>query len=94
MLSVQVDEVFAQRMDELISSSKEYSSRSEFLKDAIRRNIERLMLQSEGFRRIHEIGEEMRALAKSRGYDGSPISKEEKDATAMRLMREHKFKLR
>ena len=84
MLSVAVDEKLARKIDELIDYSKLYSSRSEFLKDSIRKNLASTLELSEDLKKIREGAEKLAAKAKKRGYRGGlpSIKKREKLAKA------------
>lgn len=87
MVTVAVDERFVKSIDRLIDSTGLYSSRSEFLKDAIRKNYEELIKHDEGRWKIHQAGKELFKLAKKRGYKGGLLSKKEKDEIAREYMK-------
>ena len=70
MLSVQVEDKMVQQVDEFIEHSGLYSSRSEFLKDSIRKNLSAL-LEKEVYKK--KVRESFHALAKkavARGWNG------------------------
>jgi len=90
MVTVAVDERFVKSIDALIDSTGLYSSRSEFLKDAIRKNYEELIKHDKDLLKIHEAGKELAALAKQRGYKGGLLSKKEKDEIARKYIEKNK----
>jgi len=92
MLSVQVEDSLAKTIDRAIQASGLYSSRSEFLKDAIRKNLFEVSMARESFREIHEGFEELRKLAKSRGYDGKMPTKAERKAIAREFVKKHNIR--
>ena len=82
MLSVAVDERLAKSIDSAIASSGLYSSRSEFLKDAIRKNLSKLVEQDEDLKAIRESVARLRKKAVFR-----PMTPEERDALAMKVIK-------
>jgi Arc/MetJ-type ribon-helix-helix transcriptional regulator len=78
MLSVGVEDKFASIIDEFISKSGRYSSRSEFLKDSIRKNLDEQMKSEEWRRKFMESVLELRKKAYANGYDGSLLTREER----------------
>ena len=91
MLSVAVDDKFAKAIDDTIKCSGAYSSRSEFMKDSMRRNLEQANKLSEGTKRMREDIRKLSELAKKRGYKGGLISREEKDQIAEEYLKEKGF---
>ncbi|MCR4368829.1 MAG: ribbon-helix-helix domain-containing protein [archaeon] len=87
MLTVEVDDAYARGIDKLISSTGLYSSRSEFLKDAIRKNLAEMIGMSDGLRLIHEETEKLAAKVRERG---GPIkmTKKQREALARKFMKE------
>ena len=79
MLSVQVDDKLVDSVDKAIKDTGYYSSRSEFLKDAIRKNLLELLLQSPSFREMHEASEAFRKSGRERGLNQKPFSKLERE---------------
>ncbi|MFH0970841.1 MAG: ribbon-helix-helix domain-containing protein [Candidatus Diapherotrites archaeon] len=78
MLSVQVEDKMASKIDALVSRSGLYSSRSEFLKDAIRKCIVELETLSD--ERLHS-RLALRTLALTaydRGYRGEELTREQR----------------
>jgi len=93
MLSVGVEDKFASIIDEFIAKSGRYSSRSEFLKDSIRKNLDK-QIESEGWRKSFMEGIlELRKKAYARGYDGSLLTREERVKIADEWIKENKIKL-
>ncbi len=89
MLTVAVHADFARTLDDLIKQSRMYSSRSEFLKDAIRNNIDKLYAHNESLRSIHEGFRELAAVARKRGYKGGLLSRAERARIADEYMKEN-----
>ena len=92
MLSVAIDERFVKVIDELISKSGMYSSRSEFLKDSIRKNFDELLKTDEDLRKIHEGLQKLKKLAYERGYDGRMPTREEREKIAREFVKENNIK--
>ena len=93
MLTVEVDDKYAKAIDSVIAKSRMYSSRSEFLKDAIRKNLAETAELDEGLRKIREGAIELGRLARSRGWDGSLLTREEKEAVFRKYIKEKGIKL-
>ncbi len=76
-LSVNVDKKFVKLIDLIINESKMYSSRSEFLKSAIREKLEK---QEELNRRLNlkKTVKEIGLNALNRGWSGKLLTKKEK----------------
>ena len=87
MLSVAVDERLAKSIDSAIASSGLYSSRSEFLKDAIRKNLSKLVEQDEDLKAIRESVARLRKKAVYR-----PMTQAERDALAEDFMKSRRAK--
>ena len=66
MLTVEVDEKYAKAIDKAIAKTKLYSSRSEFLKDSIRKNFREMLRTDEDFRKIDEASEKLAKIARER----------------------------
>jgi Arc/MetJ-type ribon-helix-helix transcriptional regulator len=93
MLSVGVEDKFASIIDEFIAKSGRYSSRSEFLKDSIRKNLDK-QIESEEWRKSFMEGIlELRKKAYANGYDGSLLTREERAKIADEWIKENKIKL-
>jgi len=89
MLSVAVDESFASAIDRMISSSGVYSSRSEFLKDSMRKNLAEMMVVSEDLRKIRESAEKLFKKARARGYKGGLLTRKEKEKIAREFVKKN-----
>lgn len=87
MLTVEVDDEFAKQIDSVISSSKLYSSRSEFLKDSMRKNLSEMLGMSESLKKLRASTEELYRKVKARGGPRK-ISRKERDELAMQFARE------
>ncbi len=92
MLTVEVDEKYAKAIDKAIAKTKMYSSRSEFLKDSIRKNFREMLLTDEDFRRMHEETEKLAKVAKERGYKGGLLTRREKHKIAKEYLKENGLK--
>ena len=88
MLSVEVDESYAKAIDRLISSSKLYSSRSEFLKDSIRKNLVEMFRVNKDLKKIHFESEKLAANAMKNGFNGKKISNTERELLAKEFLKE------
>lgn len=89
MLSVAVDEKFARAIDSAIKITGAYASRSEFMKDSMRKNLEQTNKLEEDMKRIREETRKLAELARKRGYKGGLLSREEKDQLAMEFIRKN-----
>ena len=78
MLSVEVDDKLVKTIDEVVAKSGRFSSRSEFLKDSIRRNLEKQAEVEENMKSFMNTVVQLRKKASARGYDGSLLTREEK----------------
>jgi Arc/MetJ-type ribon-helix-helix transcriptional regulator len=87
MLSVEIDERFAKAIDKVIEQTGAYSSRSEFLKDSIRKNFEEMLKMDADLRSIHEGAKKLAEIAKSRGYKGGLLTRKEKDKIAREYLK-------
>lgn len=93
MLSFSVEDKFASIIDEFIAKSGRYSSRSEFLKDSIRKNLDK-QIESEEWRKSFMEGIlELRKKAYANGYDGSLLTQKERAKIADEWIKENKIKL-
>lgn len=88
MLTVEVEDSFAERIDEVISSTKIYSSRSEFLKDSIRKNISEILKFNEGLKKIHLATKKIAFKAKKRGFSGKLPSLKERGKLAKEFLKQ------
>ncbi|MFH1663304.1 MAG: ribbon-helix-helix domain-containing protein [archaeon] len=93
-LTVAVDSEYVKTLDTVIKSSKLYSSRSEFIKDAVREKLAELMKLNDDLSDIRAAAKRLAKKAKSRGWDGKTISipRKEKERIANEFMREKGFK--
>jgi len=88
MLSVEVDDRLAKAIDNVVAISGAYSSRSEFLKDSIRKNLAETREMSEWMKNFRESTKTLAALARSRGYKGGLLTRKEKDKIAGEFIKE------
>ena len=87
MLTVEVDDNYAKGIDRLISSTGFYSSRSEFLKDSIRKNLAEMLGMSESLKLIRKETEKLAVKVRARGGP-IQISKRERLLMAKRFAKE------
>ncbi|HLD59106.1 MAG TPA: ribbon-helix-helix domain-containing protein [archaeon] len=92
MLSVAVHKDYAKALDELIKKSGMYSSRSEFIKDSIRKNYEELIKFDKSLVEIHELGKKIGADARAKGYKGGLLTKRERTKIALEYAKEKGIK--
>lgn len=92
MLSVEVNDSLVKTIDRAVKRSGLYSSRSEFLKDAIRKNLLETLLLDNDFRKMHEGFEELRKKSLARGYGGKIPTMSERDGIAREFIKEKRFK--
>lgn len=93
MLSVGVEDKFASIIDEFIAKSGRYSSRSEFLKDSIRKNLDKQMESEEWRKSFMEGILKLRKNAYARGFDGRFPTREERAKIAEEWVKENNIKL-
>ncbi|PJA18536.1 MAG: hypothetical protein COX63_02160 [Candidatus Diapherotrites archaeon CG_4_10_14_0_2_um_filter_31_5] len=88
-LTVAVDEEYIKTIDSVINSSKMYSSRSEFVKDAVREKITEMIKLNDNLKDIREASIRLAKKAKENGWDGKTqsISKKENDKLAKEYMK-------
>ena len=92
MLTVEVDEKYAKAIDKAIAKTKLYSSRSEFLKDSIRKNFREMLRTDEDFRKIDEASEKLAKIAKERDYKGGLLTRKERDKIAREYLKKEGLK--
>ena len=92
MLTVEVDEKYAKAIDKAIAKTKMYSSRSEFLKDSIRKNYLEMLLTDEDFRKMHEETAKLAKIARERGYKGGLLTRKERHKIAREFLKENGLK--
>jgi Arc/MetJ-type ribon-helix-helix transcriptional regulator len=93
MISFEVSDAFAEAIDAFISYSGIYSSRSEFLKDSVRKNLEETKKTSEFIQELRKSSIELAKKAKAKGWDGKMLSKEERDKLAWEFIKKNKIKI-
>jgi Arc/MetJ-type ribon-helix-helix transcriptional regulator len=94
MLSVAVEDAFAEAIDFFIASSGLYSSRSEFVKDSLRKNLEKMNELNNGLKKIRNAGLELSKKAKARGWTGHIPSREERAKIADAFLKEKEIFLK
>jgi len=91
-LTVAVDEDYIKNLDLVIQSSKMYSSRSEFVKDAVREKVTELIKLNDDLNAIRAAAKRLAKKAKARGWDGSLPTKKERKRIADEFLKEKGFK--
>ncbi len=88
MLSVQVEDKMAAEVDELIAHAGIYSSRSEFLKDAIRKNLRELLEHIAYKKKVKKAFQGLAKKALARGWNGELPTREERAKIADEYVKE------
>jgi len=92
MLSFEVDDAFANAIDSLLKETKSYSSRSEFLKDSVRKNLD-AQSKKKRLQEMHEWALSMNKVAKQRAKEhGKKLhmpTYAERDAIALEYLKEN-----
>ncbi len=91
MLSVEVDENYAKAIDKAITASGLYSSRSEFLKDSIRKNLADTIELGGSLEKFREGAKKLGANARQKGYIGGLLPKAEKEKIALEFIKKHRL---
>lgn len=94
MLSVQVEDKLAKEIDSLIRRSGMYSSRSEFLKDAIRKNIMEFSALSDDQLKIRLGVRKLALKSYERGWRGEMPTQEERSKIADEYLKENRINSR
>ncbi len=83
-LTIAVDSDYVKTLDTVIKSSKLYSSRSEFIKDAVREKLAELMKLNNDLSDIRAGAKRLAKKAKAKGWDGKTVflSRKEKEKLA------------
>ncbi|MEK6821461.1 MAG: ribbon-helix-helix domain-containing protein [archaeon] len=89
MLSVEVDDKLASELDEVIRETGFYSSRSEFLKDAIRKGIASVLEDFAYRKKVRAAFRKLATEAKAKGWDGRMPTREERDQIARDFIAEN-----
>lgn len=87
-LSVLVDKEFVRNVDAVLEKAKCYSSRSEFIKDAIREKTFELIEKQHELNEFRKGVKKLAMLAKKRGYRGGFLTREERAKIADEYLKE------
>jgi len=91
MVSFEIETPLLRAIDAYVKSSGFYSSRSEFIKESVRKNL----LEREEWRRdFRGRAENLRKLAISRGMPTTPVTQEERDAFAREYFKKNKITIK
>ncbi len=92
-LTTVVNDEFIEAIDKMIKNSKLYSSRSEFLKDAIREKLLQVELVTDEKQRSRFLTRKFALGALENGWDGNLISREEKQKAFLKFAKKKGFKV-
>lgn len=92
-LTTVVDDEFIKMIDRVVKESRMYSSRSEFLKDAVREKYEELMLSNPKIKEIRLATRELARKARENGWDGSAMTREDREKIARKYMKRKGIKI-
>ncbi|MBI2530543.1 MAG: hypothetical protein HYW05_05385 [Candidatus Diapherotrites archaeon] len=87
-LSVLVDKEFVKNVDAVLDKTRIYSSRSEFIKDAIREKTIELVEKQQKLSEFRKGAKRLSKLALKRGYKGKLPTREERAKIADSYLRE------
>ena len=90
-LTIAVDSEYLRVLDAVIKNSRLYSSRSEFVKDAVREKMQELVKLDGNLEKIKKAARALGKKALERGWDGTLLSKEEKAKIADEFIKEKGF---
>jgi Arc/MetJ-type ribon-helix-helix transcriptional regulator len=88
MISFQVEDEMADLIQKSVSLGL-FSSRSEFLKEAVRLELDRQRERNEWRKQFDKVAKEMKVLAKKRGYDGRMPTRKERAKIADEWVKEN-----
>jgi len=86
-LTIAVDERYVETLDKVVRESSLYSSRSEFLKDAVREKLEALVRLNGELSDIRAATKKLSKKAVSKGWDGKLLTKKEKEKIASEFLK-------
>ena len=92
MVSFEIDDKFLTSIDKLLEKSRKYTSRSELIKESLRKNYKDLDSE-EWKKKFREEVEKMREIAYARGYKGGFLTMEEKTKIADTYVKKQNIKL-
>ena len=90
-LTAVVDDSFIEKIDGVIKKTKLYSSRSEFLKDSIRKNLIELIEFDSDLELIRTASKKLATKAKNKGWDTTQIKVNEKRNSLRKLLKNKKL---
>jgi len=85
MLTVQVEDALLYAIDDVVAMGF-YSSRSEFLKDSIRKGIKSHIAMTESYKKVHTESEKLRAEFVAKGKKIKKLSRKERTNLADELL--------
>lgn len=87
ILSVEVEDAFVKAIDNTIKKTGLYSSRSEFIKDSLRKNLNETFNQNEFRKNFLMQIKKLRKTSFAKGYDGHTPTYEERDEIAKEFLK-------
>ena len=90
MVSFEVDDIFLKEIDLMIKVNGKYVSRSEFIKDSLRKNYSENMVWKE---KTLEVAQKYKKLALERGWDNKLLTKKERAKLAENWVKKNKIKV-
>ena len=90
-LTTVVNDKYIKLLDKTIKESGMYSSRSEFLKDAVREKFAEIVEMNDRLTLVRKEAKKLAKKAKARGWNGRLPTKKEKDKWALDLMKKKGF---
>lgn len=77
MLTFQVEDNLARAVDNLVKNGF-YSSRSEFIKESVRKAVEKQLIIMDSFDKVHNVSQELRNEFKKKNIKLNLLSKKER----------------
>ncbi len=84
MITFQVEDSLAMAIDNLVKNGF-YSSRSEFIKESVRKAIERQLIIMDSFDKVHNASQELRDEFRKKGMKINKLSQKDKTILANNL---------
>jgi Arc/MetJ-type ribon-helix-helix transcriptional regulator len=90
MLSFQVEDALVNAIDDIVAMGF-YSSRSEFLKDSVRKGIENHIALTESYKKVHFESERLRLEFKAKNKKIRNLSRKERATLANELLEKKSY---
>ena len=92
-LTMVMQDDFIKQLDQAIKESKMYSSRSEFLKDAVRAKLKELEENKEKIKKMHEATRQIGLSALKKGWNGELPTREHREKIFEEFIKEKGWKI-